>query len=232
MLKVNNFTFRYTAETNFLWTPLNFSISEGEIVLLRGKNGSGKTTLLHSLSGIIPQAIDGELQGEISLRGRAVSSIPLREIAPYINILFQEPDKQIFMPSVEEEIAFGPENLCVERGEIERRLIEILDRLKLTEIRNRLTAELSFGQKKLVVLAGILAMKPGIILLDELSAGLEEGLIESITLYIQELKETGSSFILSEHHPAFDNLADQLIDLDKMRNLGRSDESEETGKLE
>jgi energy-coupling factor transport system ATP-binding protein len=221
VLNVKNFTFRYTAESGFLWNPLNFSVRAGEIILLRGKNGSGKTTLLQCLCSIIPQAIEGELRGEISFRGSPVTSRPLREIAPEINILFQEPDKQVFMPTVEEEIAFGPENLCVERGEIERRLNEILERLKITELRRRLTAELSFGQKKLVVLASILAMTPAIILLDELSAGIEEGLIESIGSYLVELKEIGRSFVLSEHHPAFAELADQIIDLDEMATPGR-----------
>ena len=217
MLTIKDLTFRYNPEKSYLWVPLSHTFREGDIVLIKGGNGSGKTTLLYTICGIIPRVISGEMQGEIVYNGKMVSGLPLNEIAPQINILFQEPDKQIFMPVVEEEIVFGPENLALDPHEIKMRLEKLLLRFNLTNLRKRATASLSFGQKKLVVLASILAISPAIILLDEFSAGLEEGMIVLLSNYLKELHSEGKTIILADHHPFFEDLAGTIIDLDQVR---------------
>ncbi|MBW6515006.1 MAG: energy-coupling factor ABC transporter ATP-binding protein [Candidatus Cloacimonetes bacterium] len=217
MLTLNNYTFRYPGDDKFLWQPLNFSFNRGEIILIKGSNGSGKTTLLYSLCGIIPQAISGEMKGEILFNQESVSNIPLKEIATEINILFQEPDKQIFMPFVEEEIAFGPENLALDREDIKRRIDNLLDRFDIVELRKRATASLSYGEKKLVVLAAILAISPAVILIDEFSAGIGDNMINRFVSYLRELKDEGKTIVLAEHHPAVREIAAKVIDLDALK---------------
>lgn len=215
MLRVSNLTFRYNQDSDFLWKPLDFKLEPGKALLVKGKNGSGKTTFLNCLCGIIPRVITGEMKGEINFRERPVSNLPLKEIAPEINILFQEPEKQIFMPIVEDEIVFGMENLCLGQDEIHQRLNILLKRLNIEHLRKMPTASLSFGQKKLVALASVLAISPALILIDEFSAGIEEGMITLFQDYVKELKAEGKSFVFAEHHNAFQELADLSIDMDE-----------------
>ena len=217
MLEVKNLSFRYPNNENYLWLPLNFILNKGEIVLLEGGNGSGKTTLLYCLCGIIHQIITGEMEGEILYRDQSISSLSLKEMAPKINILFQEPDKQIFMPIVEDEIAFGPENMAKEREEIELRVAILLKRFRIEHLRKRATTTLSYGQKKMVVLASMLAMDPEVILIDEFTAGMEDAVIELFIDYIKELKHEGKLIILADHHSGLAKLADLQINLDELR---------------
>jgi energy-coupling factor transporter ATP-binding protein EcfA2 len=222
LLEVKNLTFRYPGNNEDLWKPLNFKAGRGELVLLKGRNGSGKTTLLNCLCGIIPQAIPGEMTGVVLYQDKPLTELSLKEIAPHINLLFQEPDKQIFMPVVEEEIVFGPENLCIEREEIGRRLEYILQRFRIGHLRQRKTAELSFGQKKLTVLAGLLAISPQVLLIDEFSAGMEENIISLFVDYLEELKKEGKLIIAAEHPVYLEQSADMIINLDEHNSKNQS----------
>jgi len=217
MLEVRNLSFRYPNNDNFIWLPLNLLLRAGEVVVIQGSNGSGKTTLLHCLCGIIPQIITGEMKGEVLYLGESISALSLKEIAPKINILFQEPEKQIFMPVVEDEIAFGPENLALEREEILQRVNDLLKRFRIGHLRKSSTTNLSFGQKKLVVLASILAIAPEVILIDEFTAGMEDAVIDLFIEHLKELKKEGKLIILADHHSGLTELADQQINLDELR---------------
>lgn len=216
LLETRDFTFRYPGKKEFLWKPLNIKAGRGEIILLKGRNGSGKTTLLYSLCGIIPEAVKGDMEGEVLFKEKPLKEMTLKETAPHINMLFQEPDKQIFMPVVDEEIAFGPENLCLEREEIKRRLEHIQQKFNIGHLREKKTADLSFGQKKLVVLAGILVMDPEVLLIDEFSAGMEENVINIFVDHIRELRSEGKLIIAAEHPSYLEHVADTIIDLDEM----------------
>lgn len=221
LLETRDLTFRYPGKKEFLWKPLNIKAGRGEIILLKGRNGSGKTTLLNCLCGISPQGIPGEMTGEVLYQDKPLTELSLKEIAPHINMLFQEPDKQIFMPVVEEEIAFGPENLCLEREEIKRRLEYIQQRFNIGHLSEKKTADLSFGQKKLVVLAGILVMAPEVLLIDEFSAGMEENVINIFVDHIKELRSEGKLIIAAEHPAYLEHVADTIIDLDEMTVEGK-----------
>lgn len=218
MLTIHNFTFRYSKESDFLWKPLNLSLDQGQIVLLKGKNGSGKTTLLHCLCGIIPQVISGDSQGHVLYNNQKLASIPLKSIAPEINLLFQESEKQIFMPTVEEEIAFGAENICIEKDEIASRVNLLLKKFNIKHLRYEKTANLSFGQKKLVVLTSILAMSPQVLLIDEFCAGMEGIIIKIFIDYIQELRAHGHLIVIAEHETVFDKISDMTICLEGKQN--------------
>ncbi len=193
---------------------MNYCFEAGQIVVINGGNGSGKTTLLNSLCGIIPTAIKGKVKGEIFYLDKKISSQPLNRTASEINILFQDPDKQIFMPVVEEEIAFGPENIHLPRETIIKRIDQLLARFNIEHLRYKKTSDLSFGQKKMVALAGILSMSPKVILIDEFCAGMHEKAINLVADYVQELKHAGKLIIFAEHHHSFQALADIQLDLD------------------
>lgn len=214
MLEVKNFSFSYEGGDK-LWKPINLLFKEGQVVAIKGKNGSGKTTLLNCLCGIIPAYTGGKQEGEILFRGKPISSNPLKRTATEINILFQDPDKQIFMPTVEEEIAFGIENLCLEREQIIVSVSLVMKKLKIEHLRYSKTASLSFGQKKMVVLAALLVMSPKVILVDEFCAGMEDSSISLFAEYVLEMKKEGKLVILADHHNTFAGPADLVVNLDR-----------------
>jgi energy-coupling factor transport system ATP-binding protein len=183
----------------------------GDIVAVRGKSGSGKTTLLNIICGVIPKMISGELTGKILLDNNPISNLPLPQTAPHISMLMQEPDNQIFFPTVEQELAFGPENLKLVPPEINRRITSVLDLLKISHLRFDLTNVLSFGQKKLVALASILTLSPRILLLDEVSAGLSDFHLTNVRQLIDRMAAEGKTIILADHNETMCDLADKQI---------------------
>lgn len=183
----------------------------GDIVAVRGKSGSGKTTLLNIICGVIPKMISGELTGKILLDNNPISNLTLPQTAPHISMLMQEPDNQIFFPTVEQELAFGPENLKLVPPEINRRITSVLDLLKISHLRFDLTNVLSFGQKKLVALASILTLSPRILLLDEVSAGLSDFHLTNVRQLIDRMAAEGKTIILADHNETMCDLADKQI---------------------
>ncbi|MDO9576553.1 MAG: ATP-binding cassette domain-containing protein, partial [Candidatus Cloacimonadales bacterium] len=111
MLQIKDLSFRYETSKKWLFQDFNFAAEKGEIVVISGDNGSGKTTLLNMICGVIPKMIKGDFSGEINLDDTAMKGLTLPQTAPLISLLMQEPDNQLFFPKVEQELAFGPENL-------------------------------------------------------------------------------------------------------------------------
>jgi cobalt/nickel transport system ATP-binding protein len=149
---------------------LDFQIGPGEKVGLLGANGSGKTTLLHVVVGLCkPQAGEVEVFGSLRRRERDFA-----EVRRLVGITFQDPDDQLFCPTVLEDVAFGPLNLGLRPAEATRAAEDALARVGLDGYADRLTHRLSFGEKKLAALAAVLAMQPRALLLDEPADGLDE----------------------------------------------------------
>jgi cobalt/nickel transport system ATP-binding protein len=170
-----------------------FSIDRGEIVAVVGSNGSGKTTLLLSLAGLI------ELTGGIIL----FEGKPLLEQLPgvrkRIGVLFQNPDDQLFNPTVFDEIAFALKGLNVDRSELEVRVEMVASRLGLLDLLDRRPYRLSFGEKKLVSLASILVYDPDVLLLDEPFSGLTSDLVNKIMEVVWEYRSRNKCVVLAEH---------------------------------
>jgi energy-coupling factor transport system ATP-binding protein len=172
-------------------------LKSGQISALTGPSGSGKSTLCYCLSGVIPRFIKGEFSGDVSLEGR-------------VGMVFQDPDSQLFLPTVEDELAFGPENLCLPREEIGRRIESILQLIGLHRLRLANPVKLSGGGKQLVALGGVLTLDPDIILLDEPFSQLDDAMRGRIKTVLLELKRQGKAIVFVEHDKSNLEVADQI----------------------
>ena len=160
VIKVAGLRFRYPDGVEAL-RGVDFELMPGETVALLGANGSGKTTFLLHLLGLL------EGEGEIEVCGRRLEKASYAHARQKIGVLFQDSDDQLFMPTVEEDVAFGPMNQKMPPEEVERRVQSALEQVSVANLRERAPHHLSAGQKRRVALAGVLAMDPEIILLDE-----------------------------------------------------------------
>ena len=174
---------------------LDLDIRPGERVLLLGASGSGKSTLLHGLAGVLGGDDDGEVIGELLVDGRPASVSRGRS-----GLVLQDPDAQVVMARLGDDVAFGLENLGVPRDEIWPRVTQALDAVGLDLPLDHATAQLSGGQRQRLALAGVLAMRPGIILLDEPTANLDpDGVREVRDAVARVADETGATLVVIEH---------------------------------
>ncbi|WP_286008765.1 ATP-binding cassette domain-containing protein [Methanobrevibacter woesei] len=195
MLEAKNITFSYDDGTEAL-NNVNLKVDKGDIVALLGKNGAGKSTLFLHFNGIL-RPDNGEIiiDGE-KLKYDKKSLIKFRQ---KVGLVFQNPDDQIFAPSVEEDVAFGPLNLKLPMEEVQKRVHEALERVGMVGFEKKAPHHLSGGQKKRVAIAGILAMKPEIMVFDEPTAGLDPKGASKIINLLKELNEQGITIIISTH---------------------------------
>jgi cobalt/nickel transport system ATP-binding protein len=147
---------------------VDLSIDQGERVALLGPNGAGKTTLVMHLNGILTPGL-----GTVSVGGLPVTRENLREVRRRVGLVFQDPDDQLFMPTVGEDVAFGPANLGIRGHELNRRVNTALEQVGLRHVIDRPPHHLSFGQRRRVAVATVLAMRPEILVLDEPSSNLD-----------------------------------------------------------
>ena len=195
MLEVKNIKYSYNKDYQAL-KGVSLSVEDGEMVALLGKNGAGKSTLFLHLNGIY-QPDEGQvfIDGE-ELKYDKKSLLKFRQ---KVGIVFQNPDDQIFAPTVEEDVAFGPLNLDLPMEEVQKRVTESLARVGMSGFEKKAPHHLSGGQKKRVAIAGILAMKPKIMVLDEPTAGLDPQGVEDLSKLLKELNEEGITIIISTH---------------------------------
>jgi len=166
-VEVSDLSYTYPDKTPAL-LDVSLHVHVGERVALLGPNGAGKTTLVLHLNGIlIPQ------QGSIRISGLPVARNDLLEVRRRVGVVFQDPDDQLFMPTVREDVSFGPMNLGMDGTELSNRVEEAMDAVGVADLADRPPAHLSFGQKRRVAIAGVLAMGPEIIVLDEPTSNLD-----------------------------------------------------------
>src|SRR5437867_326586 len=159
--------FKYAGSALPTLENIDFSIGRGEFILLTGPSGCGKTTLCRCLNGLIPNFYQGEVTGDLLVDGLSVTSQLTSELSRKVGYVFQNPENQLFALTVEKDIAFGPENLGLSREEIRQRVDEAMNVTGTLPLRDLAPYELSGGQQQRVALAGVLAMKPSVIVLDE-----------------------------------------------------------------
>lgn len=174
---------------------INISIPKGEFTGVLGGNGSGKTTLLRLLNGLLKP-----VKGDILIEGRNIKSIDRDALFTEVCTMFQNPDDQLFSSTVSQDIAFGPTNMGLGREAVAQRVSSALEAVEMSDYAQRPIHALSFGQKKRVCLAGVLAMDPEIILLDEPTSCLDPAGVSSIMRLLKNLnKQKGITFVMSTH---------------------------------
>jgi cobalt/nickel transport system ATP-binding protein len=169
-LKVSNLRFRYHDGVEAL-RGISFSVAEGECVGLIGPNGAGKSTLLLHLNGILPENLDGP--SPVSVFGQLITAATLPMVRRDVGLLFQDPDDQLFCPTVFEDVAFGPQQFGLSESEVTRLVRSALAQVDLEGFEKRSPHHLRRGEKRRVCLAGILACKPRVLVLDEPTSDLD-----------------------------------------------------------
>ncbi len=202
---------------------VDFEVKSGEFTALLGSNGSGKTTLLKMLVGLLKSR-----KGDVLINGRNIHSIKTSELFQNIGFVLQNPNDQLFGTTVEEDVAFGPRNLRLTEGEVRRRVEESLESVCALDLIHREIHHLSFGQQKRVMLAGVLALRPSILILDEPTAGLDPAGEALMMQLLNRLnREKDITIVLATHSvdlmPLF---ADRIYVLNKGKVLrqGHADE--------
>ena len=217
IIEIKGFTFYYSGSTKPALKDIDLSIEEGEIVIIAGPSGCGKSTLLRSINGLIPHMYSGTYIGEVYVNNLKVSEHQISEIAKHVGYVFQNPENQIFMFSVERDVAFGLENLGLPREEIRRRVDWAIDLLGIREIAQRAPHEISDGQKQRVAIAGVLAMKPKLLILDEPTSLLDPVAALDLINTVKHLHNTlNLTVIIVEHRlDLLVSIADRLVVMDE-----------------
>jgi cobalt/nickel transport system ATP-binding protein len=195
IIETNDITYEYPDGTKAL-EKVNFNADEGKIVALLGPNGAGKSTLFLHFNGILQPSA-----GTVVIDGETVKydKKNLLKIREKVGIVFQNPDDQLFAPTVLEDVAFGPMNMGLSKEEVEKRVKEALSRVGMEGFEKKPPHHLSGGQKKRVAIAGILAMKPKIMVLDEPTSGLDPKGASQILRLLYQLNSEGMTIVISTH---------------------------------
>lgn len=183
-LDVRDLAYRYPDGNQALF-GVDMRIGRGERVALLGPNGAGKTTLVMHLNGILRAG-----HGAVEITGMAVADDNLMEIRRRVGIVFQDPDDQLFMPTVRQDVAFGPANLGLRGTELDARVDEALDQVGMREYAERPPHHLSFGQRRRAAVATVLAMRPDILVLDEPSSNLDPAARRELAQIVRSLDVT------------------------------------------
>ncbi len=192
VIQVENLTHRYADGTVAL-DDVSLSIAAGEFVVIAGANGSGKTTLLRHLNGLLRPT-----SGRVRVAGLAVPQ-HLAEVRRRVGMVFQDADCQIVGETVAEDVAFGPENLKLERGEVDRRVAAALSAAGLAHLAEKRPHLLSGGEKRRLAIAGILAMHPEVVVCDEPFASLDYAGVRQVLSLLVALHRGGRTVVVSTH---------------------------------
>lgn len=195
VLETKDVSYKYPDGTPAL-KDVNFHASKGEIVALLGPNGAGKSTLFLHFNGILRPSSGKIMVEEVPLNYNKKAIMNVRQ---KVGIVFQNPDDQLFAPTVAEDVAFGPLNIGLDQDEVEKRVTESLERVGMAGFERKPPHHLSGGQKKRVAIAGILAMRPGIMVLDEPTSGLDPKGASQILHILHQLNQEGMTIVISTH---------------------------------
>ncbi len=198
-LQITDLSFRYRSREIHAISDISLQLKPGELVLIAGPSGCGKTTLARCINGLIPHSYKGEMSGQITVSGKDTSGMTLSQIARNIGTVLQDPERQILGTKVVNEVAFGLENLGLPREEIIVRVNAAMERLRILDLRDRETFNLSGGEKQKVALAGVLAIEPKLLLLDEPLASLDPASAQDALRMIRELADGGMAVLIVEH---------------------------------
>ncbi|WP_018681367.1 ABC transporter ATP-binding protein [Actinokineospora enzanensis] len=200
MIELDRVSFWYHGQPEPVLSEVSLSIGEGELVLLAGRTGVGKSTLLGTLNGLVPHFTGGHLDGEVSVDGVSTRSRPPREFAHLVGVVGQDPLAGFVTDTVEEELAYGMEQLGVEPPVMRRRVEETLDLLGIADLRGRALRTLSGGQQQRVAVGSVLTTHPKVLVLDEPTSALDPTAAEDVLATLARLvHDLGTTVLLAEH---------------------------------
>jgi energy-coupling factor transport system ATP-binding protein len=212
-LRMRDVSVRYPDADRDSLEGVSLDIARGEWVLLLGANGAGKSTLCMLMNGLIPHVIKCSMKGQVEVFGKDVASHSVATLSTKVGIVFQEPENQLFCMSAEEEVAFGPENLAVDREEIAARVEWALETVGLKGFNDRPPASLSGGEKQRLAIAAALSMRPEMLVLDEPTYALDPiGRLELYSL-LSDLKKKHNITVLVVERDAEEaaSFADRIV---------------------
>jgi cobalt/nickel transport system ATP-binding protein len=195
IVHINCFNHKYEDGTKIMVCDTHFCVKNGEIVIITGRNGSGKSTLLNHIVGLYTPT-----KGNIQVMGVDVASKEFDNIRKNIGVVFQDVDEQLVAPTVYEDIAFSPLNYGYDIKRIDKMVVDIMAKLKITHLNKKVPHYLSGGEKKKVALAGALVMSPKLLVLDEVFANMDSASKDEIAGLLVELnKKNYMTIILTSH---------------------------------
>ena len=218
VIEFKNVTFTYSGKNTVpALKNINLTIYEGEYVALLGLNGAGKTTFQLCINGVVPNMMMGEFEGEVLIYGNDTFETPVREMAKYVGMVFDNPEFQLSQMTVAEEIALGMESLGVSYEEMCQRISESLDTVGLTGLDERSPFGLSGGQQQRLSIASALAMHPKILVMDEPTSNVDPIGKEEIFAVAEKLnRERHLTVVMAEHEvEVMAAYADRIIVMDK-----------------
>lgn len=213
MVRIEGLGFTYRGRPEKALRDVDLHVSRGELVTITGPSGCGKSTLGLCLAGFIPQGIAGEMEGSVWIDGLNTRETPVYLLSRKIGLVQQDPESQLCTSTVEDEVAFGPENHCLLRSQVAAAVVRALDAVGAAALRHREINALSGGEKQKVAIASMLALQPPVIVLDEPTSGLDPAATAALIDLLQKLRaEYGLTVIVIEHYLApFVDISSRLV---------------------
>lgn len=200
MITFEHVTYSYPEADAPILKDLNLRIHDGDFVLVVGNSGAGKSTLLRCLNGLVPHFYGGTISGAIRVQGRDPVQCQPREMSATVGLVFQDPESQFVVDTVEAELVFAMENHALSQATMRKRVEEVLDQLSIAHLRDRRINTLSGGEKQRVAIASVLTLEPQVLVLDEPTSQLDPQAAEEVLTALQKLNaDLGLTVILSEH---------------------------------
>lgn len=219
VVHIRGLTFTYSGSAAPVLNNINLQVNAGEFLTVTGPSGCGKSTLALCLAGFIPYAFPGEMEGVVLIDGKDTRDYPAGGLSGIVGLVQQDPEAQLCTMTVRDEVAFGPENLCVTPEEIGERVRFALQAVGALDLQDRQVHTLSGGEKQKVAIASVLAMKPLLLILDEPTANLDPRSTREVLQVLEKLRtEQATSIIVVEHRlERLLPLSDRLLVMEKGR---------------
>lgn len=200
MIHFRDVSYWYPETTRPVLRGVSLDIEEGELILVIGPSGSGKSTLLRCINGMVPHFYGGTFAGQVRVAGLNPVAEEPRGMAHVVGFVFQDPEAQFVVDTVEDEMAFAMENMGLSQTLMRKRIEEVLDQLSIAHLRQRRISSLSGGEKQRVAIASVLTLQPRVLVLDEPTSQLDPQAAEEVLTVLQKLNEDlGLTVVLSEH---------------------------------
>jgi len=197
---VDNLSYTYPGQSAPCLRNISFTVNKGDFVLIAGPTGCGKSTLVYCLNGLIPHVFEGELSGKVIVNGKDTRDFEVYQLAQSVGAVFQNPESQLCSLIVEDEVAFGPENLALGKEEIRKRVDFALEATNIRDYVQKYVFNLSAGQKQRVVIASTLSLLPKILVLDEPLSELDPVGCKEMLQTLKKLnQDLGMSIVMTEH---------------------------------